>query len=196
MIAAVETVQDRSQRSLQERERNAQRWWLGGITLFFAVQIVIWAVAITLTHRDPSHAVIPGYDHAALHWDEQRAGLAASRALGWTAEIRTEPVANRPGQSQVLIRLTDRAGDPVAGAQARFVLFHCARAAVRTETGCTEIEPGLYAAGAIMDRPGLWQIEFEAVRGEAHFVDRQRIELDRAALGLPANRYLDERRSQ
>lgn len=195
------------------RERRAQRWWLGGIIAFFAVQALIWTAAITLTQRDHSHAVVPDYDRRAMHWDDYRAELAASKALGWQTTVSLTPVPHRPGRAKIELQLTDRMGAAVLPDSFELTVFHCARAARRIEVPLV-IEGGTLAGEVPMDRPGLWQLELVAARGpntgsqrkqvipggascelgsareSERFVDRQRLMVESATIGLPGNRYL------
>ncbi|MCE2792876.1 MAG: hypothetical protein LW697_10550 [Blastopirellula sp.] len=60
--------------ALAQREATARLLWTGGIIAFFAIQAVLWIVAITLTSQDPSHVVFEGYDQRALNWADQNRG--------------------------------------------------------------------------------------------------------------------------
>jgi nitrogen fixation protein FixH len=178
---------------LARRERRAQRWWLGGIIAFFAVQALIWTAAITLTHRDHAYAVVPDYDQRAMHWDDYRAELEASKALGWQTKVSLTPVPHRSGRARIELRLTDRTGAPVLPDSFALTVFHCARAARRIEVPLA-VEGETLSGEVPMDRPGLWQLELEAARGADRLVDRQREMVDGATIGLPGNRYLDRGR--
>ena len=68
-------------------EATARLLWTGGIIAFFAIQAVLWIVAITLTSQDPSHVVFEGYDQRALNWDSWQQSMRASAALGWQPRI-------------------------------------------------------------------------------------------------------------
>ena len=73
--------------AVEQKEKTAQFVWTGFILLFFVIQAIVWTVAISITTRDPSHAVVAGYDEKALNWDDEKALRLASANLGWQAEI-------------------------------------------------------------------------------------------------------------
>ena len=64
--------------SIENKEKTAQLMWTGFILGFFVIQAIIWIIAISITARDASHAVVAGYDEKALKWDDQKALSAAS----------------------------------------------------------------------------------------------------------------------
>lgn len=168
--------------------------WLGGIIGFFAIQALIWIAAITYTHRDLSHAVLPDYDTRALEWDDYQARWTASRKLGWQAALTLEPVENRRGQVRLRLQLTDPLAQPVLTDGVDVEFFHCARAAQRGQARLVGDGTGQYAAILPLDRVGTWQFEIRTERGAEQFLDRQRIEVVESVLNQPKRQYLDPRR--
>ncbi len=150
---------------LQERETFAKMMWLGGIFSFFGIQAVIWTIAIALTHADPSHAVAPGYADRGSKWESTREQVAASRALGWQAELTTVAAKGGASGSIVEIRLVDNAGQPITDAQVDIRAFHRARAALAQERAMTATAPGIYTALFDLSPNGHWQFEIKATRG-------------------------------
>ncbi|MBL8889490.1 MAG: FixH family protein [Planctomycetaceae bacterium] len=154
---------------LQSREALAQMLWTGGIIGFFAIQAVIWAVAITLTHNDPSHAVVAGLDERVGSSDERRAAREASQKLGWTTSIVVVPETETSTHPRVEIRITNQAGRPVPVEKLEVFGFHRARV---TERKLLELESTAAGVWQIVDpltRSGWWRFEGQAVSGTDRF---------------------------
>ncbi len=178
----------------QHRERTAQLLWTGGIVGFFAIQAVLWAVALTLTHRDQSHAIIADYDSRALNWDAWQAQLSASNNLGWKADISVPVSADRSKQSELLVSITDTNGELVRDATLSIDMFHCGRAANKEHVQLNPADDGKYVGKFRLDRSGLWQFDVVAQRGSDRFIHSERLSLGDELINRPANRYLDKRR--
>ncbi len=176
------------------RERRAQWLWTGGIIGFFAIQAVLWAIAITMTSNDPSHAVIEDYDTRAIGWDSYHAEIVASQKLGWVAAISLRPVENRAGEVTVQIDVRDATGAPVDDATVAVDMFHCGRAAEKFSVALSGQGAGGYVGSVRLAHPGKWQFDVRADRGEDHFFESQRHDLDRELLGQKKFRYADPRR--
>lgn len=150
---------------LQSREAFAAMIWTGGIIGFFVIQAIIWAVAITITHSDPSHAVIANLDERVGSWDRRREAQAASDQLGWQTVVQVMPPASTSGQPQVQIRLQDRAGNPVVAEQLEVTGFHRARVTERQTLPLEVVEPGVWRVTTDLKRAGWWRFEGHASRG-------------------------------
>lgn len=159
-------------RTLAQRERAAQRFWLAGIIGFFVLQALLWVVAIWLTSGDNSFAVHPDYEARAERWDASREALRASAQLGW--QVRVEAPAERSSEpGSLLIKVVDAKGTPVAGATCQLSIFHQARAAQVQVLQLTETSPGVYLATATLDRAGLWKLAGTIVREQdTLFIDQ------------------------
>ncbi len=157
--------------SLAQREATARLLWTGGIIGFFVIQAILWTVAITLTHQDPSHAVLEGYDQRALNWDAWQDTLRASTALGWRADLEVGPPSGVEQRRELMTRLWDRNGQPVTQAGVQLRLFHRARAGEAEVVMLREILPGEYVATFRPQQPGIWKFELTATKGENQFLD-------------------------
>jgi len=156
----------------QSREALAQMLWTGGIIGFFAVQAVVWAIAITLTYRDPSHAVIADLDERVGSWDLRRAAHVASENLGWQTVIEVTPGETGQNTKQVQLRLQDRAGNLVAAERIDVFGFHRARVTERKRLALELIEPGVWRIAEDIKRPGWWRFEGQASLGADEFTFR------------------------
>jgi nitrogen fixation protein FixH len=148
------------------KEAFAQMVWTSGIVGFFAIQAMIWAVAITLTHNDPSHAVVADLDERVGSWDQRQAALAASDRLGWTVQIVVDPKMDSFGQRGVEVRVVDRTGQAVPIESVRLQGFHRARIAEKQEIELNPVGPGLWRGTAKLRQSGWWRFEGTAERAE------------------------------
>ena len=147
-------------------ERRARRRWTAFIVGFFVVQAILWVFALRFVHDDPSHAVVEDYDRLALSWDQQRARLDASAALGWNAAIDFEA-------GSLEVQLTDRDAQAVQADRVVATVFHQAAAAHRQQIELVAAGPGLFVGPSPVDRAGKWRVEIDARRGGDVFLDTQ-----------------------
>lgn len=79
------------------------------------IGLMSWAVA--LATRDRNGVVVPDYYAKSLRWDEEKAALAKSDALGWKVALAVGADRDVLDQRNVTLTLTDSDGKPVgAGA--------------------------------------------------------------------------------
>ncbi len=159
------------------REKTAQLRWTVFILLFFLIQAVIWIVAISITTRDPSHAVVADYDERALNWDEERALRRASAALGWTATIRVDEAADIRGNRVIAIEISD-GQQPVTDARLELTAFHRARAGQPHQLLMKEVGPGVYSGTLQVRHSGLWQFSGVARHNDDTFLFDERKRLN------------------
>lgn len=117
---------------------------------------------------DASFAVEKDYYAKAVRWDESRAALARSDALGWSAGVELAPPAH---DGDVVVRLIDRDGAPLTGALVTLSAFHRAFVSEILEFTMTEASDaeGVYTAPFVPTRDGRWIIRVSAVRGADEF---------------------------
>jgi len=154
---------------LQSREAFAAMIWTGGIIGFFVIQAIIWAIAITITHSDPSHAAIANLDERVGSWDRRREAQVASDLLGWQTVVEVVRPTSGSGQPQVQIRLQDQAGNPVVAEQLEVTGFHRARVTERQTLPLVAVEPGVWRVASDLKRAGWWRFEGQARLGEDQF---------------------------
>jgi nitrogen fixation protein FixH len=157
----------------KSREALAQMLWTGGIIGFFSIQAIIWVVAITLTHNDPSHAVIASLDERSSSSDERRAVREASERLGWKTSVAIESPQEPSAKRRVQIRILDPMGQPVAVEKLEVFGFHRARVTERKALTLEAVEPGVWQVNDTMTRAGWWRFEGQASLGS----DRYQFEL-------------------
>ncbi len=156
-------------------EKTAQFVWTGFILSFFIIQAIVWSVAITVTARDSSHAVVAGYDEQALRWDDVKRLRQESARLGWIAQVVVDSNADIRNNRLMTIEIKDRLGQPVEGAKIELRAFHRGRAAKVQQLRCQEIEPGVYAATVRISKFGKWQFSGQATVGKKVFLVEQQL---------------------
>lgn len=127
-------------------------------------------IAITLGTGDPSFAVVPDYYQKGVDYDERKALLAESAALGWTVELTPSSEADTVGKRELVLQLKDAGGQPVRGLTLRVHAYHVARASEPLSMECVEVLPGQYVGAARMTREGFWQFGIDATSGDDRFV--------------------------
>ena len=151
--------------------------WPVGITAILGVTVAgnLWVARIA--GSDPSVQVEPDYYRKAVEWDARVAQERRNAALGWTLE---PTVAAEHGVSRLAVRLTDRAGAPLAGATVTVSAFPVARSADVVTARLVADGDG-YAARVPVARTGIWELRFDVVRGAERFTSTRRVELAAAA---------------
>ena len=127
-------------------------------------------IAITLGTGDPSFAVVPDYYQKGVDYDERKALLAESAALGWTVELTPSREADAIGQRELALLVQDAGGQPVRGLALRVHAYHVARAGEPVSMQCVEVLPGQYVGAARLTREGFWQFGIDATFGDERFV--------------------------
>ncbi len=151
---------------LPRKEKTTQLIWTGFILSFFLIQAAIWTVAILITSRDSSHAVVAGYDEQALRWDDLQAQQRASDALGWISTLEIARTGDVRGNRTICLEMTDRDKAPVENAKVEVRAFHRGKAAEVQNLEFTEIEPGIYSTQVQVRNEGNWQFSGVAVVNE------------------------------
>lgn len=144
--------------------------WPLGLALALALSAGGNVVFMVLASRDASFAVEPDYYRKALDWDRTMAQASANRALGWMATV--DEVVPAPGGRRLVVRLIDREGRPVDGAQVTVEGRHGARAAEVVHGRLAGAGQGRYAAELPLGRAGLWELRVRAERAAQVFTQR------------------------
>ena len=142
-----------------QNEKSAQFVWTGFILLFFLVQAIVWAIAISITSGDSSHAVVAGYDEDALKWDMNKKIQQASDSLGWKLNIDIKSDADVKGNRSAVFSITDANGKPVRDASLNVRAFHCGHAANSQALKFNEASAGEYHTTLRTRYSGQWQFE-------------------------------------
>jgi nitrogen fixation protein FixH len=163
---------------IQNRERSAKRMWTAFILMFFMLQATLWTVAISITSRDASHAVVAGYDEQAFHWDDVKQLRAESAALGWNAQLHIDPNGDAQGNRVITLSLQDKNKAPLRGASVGLSAFHRGRAAETQNLVLQPVGPGIYSSTVQVRNSGQWQFSGTAKSNQQQFLIEQRIALN------------------
>ena len=156
-------------------QRWASRWaWAPAAVLVTLIGAQVSVLAAVLD--DPTFSTEPDYYRKAVDWDAHMARTRESEALGWTVRARVEPVASGRGR-ELSVVLSDRRGEPVAGARMQALAIFNARAARPLTLALAEVTPGRYRAELGSYHAGLWELRLTAERAAEHYETRLRIDL-------------------
>jgi nitrogen fixation protein FixH len=152
------------------------------IFVLLGVNAGVVGVTIYAAVTDRSFAVEPEYYRRALEWNQTARQRERNAALGWAVEVASlEP---RVAGLRVAVRVRERHGAPVSGAQVAVLAFAESRAGRRYEATLAEGEAGAYTGDLPVAEPagGLWLVRVAVSRGG----DLYTAEVARPLDGLPS----------
>jgi hypothetical protein len=108
---------------------------------------------------DPHFALEPNYYDKAVHWDRAREQARQTDALG--LQLSLAPLRLSPSRNVELeLRITDRAGLALSGAEVRLQAFPNAYAQRSQTLVLTPGAPGTYRGTLANGTIGLWELRF------------------------------------
>lgn len=152
--------------------------WPGLVVGLLGMSVTMVTITVVAAVGDPSFAVESDYHEKAMQWDEHVAQQATNADLGWNVVV---DLGTMPGSvDQTLnVRLTDSVGLPISGASLSGGCFHYAAADRVQSLVFAELpeEPGTYAAPAVLNRGGLWDLRLQADGAGSRFTHHQTLKL-------------------
>ncbi len=144
-------------------EKASRRFWVSMILGFFAIDITVAVVAISMAAGDPSFRPIPGFSDRSVYWAETQKKQKNLLDLGWKIEV--DPSATHA--SQLAIRVLDKQGQPVSDAEFNVTVFHYTRVAEQQTAKMVESD-GIYTASFDLAKSGNWNLDIlgKAASGE------------------------------
>jgi nitrogen fixation protein FixH len=139
--------------------------WLIGALLVATVAgqgVMIYAAA-----SDKTMSIEPDYYNKAVAWDSTASLDSISAILHWKADVKLSGAGTSGGD--VVLILTDAAGDGVTDAHVKVTAIHNLDGARHLEAVLTERADGRYVAHLPLDHAGLWEVRVRAERGADHF---------------------------
>ncbi len=157
------------------QEKASRRFWISLVLGFFAIDLTIAIVAISMAAGDPSFRAIPGFSQRSVHWGESQKKQRTLQQLGWQLSVD----AAKTNASELAIRVIDRDGNVVPDLKLSVMLFHYTRVADQQKEELTHRD-GLYVAPFDLAKPGLWHLDLEGVSADGKEIWTQ-ITLEREA---------------
>ncbi|MEM6568837.1 MAG: FixH family protein [Planctomycetota bacterium] len=145
------------------------RWPLIVVGLL-ATHVAAMLLAVKVATAGGGHTIVPDYYQKALAWDDMREEARNAARMGWTAAVTPSVMTDGQGLREVRILLHDRYGQPVEGASVEANTWHRAIGDAHVFSARPADEAGVYVGRAPMGRPGTWELELIATRGEERFV--------------------------
>ncbi len=142
-------------------EKSSRNFWIFLILAFFAIDLTIAVIAISMAAGDPSFRSIPGFGERSVHWDERRNQHERLVSLGWSIQVDK----SRSGKDSLAIEITDRQGKPVDGISLQVNLFHYTRVAEQQKAHFRSVD-SMYIAPVKLSKPGLWHIDLDGTTPE------------------------------
>lgn len=157
------------------------RLFPGIIFVLLGINLCVVVITVYLAHTDRSFAVVPDYYGKALAWNEVAAQRERNRELGWTANIEVGGVG--VSGRTVAVRLQDREGDPITGADVEILAFHNARASAQYRTTLDDAGDGVYRAVMPLHDAGVWEFRVRARTEEGTLTSSASVAVAGAAQG-------------
>ncbi|MCU0718980.1 MAG: FixH family protein [Pirellula sp.] len=149
-------------------EAGSRRFWVSLILGFFAIDITIAVVAISMAAGDPSFRSIPGFGKRSVQWAERQQSLKHFKASGLQVEIDQD----KSTSELLVLNITDKDGKHVSGLNWTVEVFHFTRVAEQQRVEVVERD-GVYTAALAMNKPGFWHLELSAtVDGKTLWMER------------------------
>lgn len=130
--------------------------------------------ALFAARSDGGARVVDDYGASAQEMETRTAALAASAALGWSADVALGE-CDADGCT-VEVSVTDGAGAPVEGLGGTISARRPHDAAPLAETALDEAAPGVYRQRLAL-APALWDLSIDATRGDDRFLTTVRREV-------------------
>lgn len=146
-------------------KRNPWPWAIAG-GLAIVVGVNVWVVRIAAA--DPPLVVTEKPYEVGEAYERELQAFRDSAALGYRAEI--EAAAGR-----VEVRLSDAAGQPVAGLSGKIALKRAERADRDQSLTLAEVSPGRYEARGDLNPAGLWRLRTELSGTRGTWLDERRL---------------------
>lgn len=158
------------------RSRSSSGWWVfWTIVGFFGLVIAVNAVFMWLAVGTHSGTAEDAAYEAGLSYNERLAAAEEEAALGWTLEIDARRDA--AGQGEVVIKVADASGAPLAGAEVEGRLVRPVAKGHDLSLDFTDLGGGRYRATPRIALPGQWELRILVKRGAETLRRTERLNL-------------------
>jgi hypothetical protein len=140
-------------------ETTSRRFWISMIIGFFAIDLSIAVIAVSMASADPSFRAIPGFGTRSVNWTELQRRQNNLRKLGILVEFDLE----NSTPEGLRVRVLDSDRHSIEGLNLTMQAFHFTRVAEQQTVDLIADEVG-YIAPLKMSKHGNWHVELS---GEA-----------------------------
>ncbi len=155
--------------------------WPIGVVVILAATVGINIVMYRVANDDPSFAIEPDYYQKAVDWDSTMAQKRQNLALGWQLSPTLAAFTMHNG-ALLRITLRDASGAEIRDAKVKVAAFFNARANDVIDTTLARDSTG-YAVRLPVKHGGVWELQFDVMRGRQRFTSTSRVEAVPAADG-------------
>lgn len=156
------------------QEKNSRRFWVTLVLAFFAIDLTIAIIAISMAAGDPSFRSIPGFSKRAVDWEVRKKEEQQLFDRGWTLEV-SAPSEKR---DSLVMTILSKDGEPIPDLSLKATLFHYTRVADQM-TAPMEWTGAAYEGKIDLSKPGRWHVDIEGVLPDGTKIWTQRtLELD------------------
>ncbi len=150
---------------------SAPRRWIYVCVGLLVTNALVMAVLVTASSKS-APAVVPRYYERAVAWDQTMAEAKLAAELGWTLELSLD-------DQGAAVKLVDRDGRPVSGAEISVRGFHRARPAQRLALALVTDAAGEARAPASSGErtAGWYELDVEIERGAVRYSLHRAVEL-------------------
>ncbi len=178
-----------SRNAKPEAHGRMPRRWVYIVVGFLAGHVVLMTTAVTLAVRGHGAlGVTPDYYQQAVSWDESRAIVKASEALGWDVSVTPDIWLDDALTRRVTVHANDHDGRGITDAVVALKAYHRLYPGLTAEGTAAEDAPGVFALRLPLAKPGEWRITVRIERGD----DVYEMPFDQNVVAPPAPVVLDE----
>lgn len=161
----------------QKNKEALKNPWVLGMLLFLLTFLTANAVFIYLAFKSPPNLVVEDFYERGERYEETQKRIEAEKSLGWTGLLMT-PAQTRVNQLQTYEVLIQ--GKNSVNLDLDSVILNAYRPSDARADFSVEMfqkSPGIYAAEASFNLPGIWDVIVVAKQGDQEFLVTKRVSI-------------------
>lgn len=173
------------------KRQEKMHWAPKLLIAFFALLVVFNATLLSVSMHGLPKSVfkffLPNSDNAVVHtafpgavphdrnklYEPHQKHMEKQRLLGWKVEPLGLDALKKGTPADLVIRVTDKTGQPLTGAKVALSLWRMANSLDDQRLNLQERAPGEYAVGILLANAGKWIADIDIERGEDRFILQQ-----------------------
>jgi nitrogen fixation protein FixH len=150
------------------------RWIPWAFVGFFIALAAIQGVMIWLAIESFSGLTAEDAYQRGITYNQTLAAKEAELALGWQASVTWQADRSGPGKGRLELRLLDRLGQPLQGAEVKARLRRPVGPETATHVALVASGPGVYGADLTLPLRGQWDVDLDmtTASGNDHMTNR------------------------